>query len=450
AVGNVANLTLPTPGSGNSLGDNKDIIIDSISPRIINVNSTKPDGFYGIGVSINITVTFNETVYVIGTPQLSLETGSADGWAYYIGGDGTDTLIFNYTVALGHDSTDLNYNSSVALILNGGTIMDGVGRDAILTLPILRGAGSLFANRDIMIDGLPPSGTISINDGAFWTNSVDVVLNFSAYDTISGVDEVRFRNANGSWTSWEPAYPTPRSWSLPSIDGNYTVIYQIRDYALNWIELNDTIGLDVTLPSGSILINSSADTNNFWTTSISVSLILSFNDTGPDVDAISGVFLVRYRNEDGTWSPWEDANTTKAWPLSEGDGWSKIVYYQIEDKAGNIAQFNDTINLDTTAPIIIGNLPIGYYWSGQPVISVSVFDLTLDDIWYEVGSYTRSMSNNTEILLDNVIWNSLDNGEFIIYIRAGDDWGHICDAYVITLYKDTLAPSLAVSSPGNN
>ena len=53
-----------------------------------------------------ITVTFSEAVTVTGTPQLTLETGSSDAVVNYYGGT---TLTFNYTVASGHASTDLDY-----------------------------------------------------------------------------------------------------------------------------------------------------------------------------------------------------------------------------------------------------------------------------------------------------------------------------------------------------
>ena len=48
-------------------------------------------------------------VTVSGTPLLTLETGSSDAVVDYTSGSGSNTLNFNYTVASGHVSSDLDY-----------------------------------------------------------------------------------------------------------------------------------------------------------------------------------------------------------------------------------------------------------------------------------------------------------------------------------------------------
>ena len=77
----------------------------------------------------------------------------------YSVGSGTDTLTFNYTVLDGNFSTDLDYTSANALVLNGGSIRDNGGNDAILTLPVPGAIGSLSANKDIVVDGSVPAVT---------------------------------------------------------------------------------------------------------------------------------------------------------------------------------------------------------------------------------------------------------------------------------------------------
>jgi len=151
-AGNGANVTLPTPGSLGSLSDNKDITLETISPTITNVSSSKPDGTYGAGEIINITITFSESVYVTGTPQLTLETGSVDAIIDYTSGSGTNTLVFTYVVASGDISGDLGYESVNALSLNGGSIKDSVGNDAVLMLPTPGTADSLSFNKNLIID----------------------------------------------------------------------------------------------------------------------------------------------------------------------------------------------------------------------------------------------------------------------------------------------------------
>ena len=52
----------------------------------------------------------------------------------YASGSGGTTLTFNYAVASGHASSDLDYASTSALALNSGTINDAAGNAATLTL----------------------------------------------------------------------------------------------------------------------------------------------------------------------------------------------------------------------------------------------------------------------------------------------------------------------------
>ena len=128
--GSPATLTLPSPGATNSLGSNKALVIDGVIPTITNVTSTTNDGTYKSGDVIAITVTFSEVVNVVttnGTPTLTLETGSSDASVNYASGSGSNTLIFNYTIADGQNSSDLDYATTSALALNSGTIKDVAG-----------------------------------------------------------------------------------------------------------------------------------------------------------------------------------------------------------------------------------------------------------------------------------------------------------------------------------
>ncbi|SVC57746.1 uncharacterized protein METZ01_LOCUS310600, partial [marine metagenome] len=166
ASGNAATLTLPTPGATNSLGANKALIIDTTSPTVSTVSSSKNDAAYKVGESIPINVNFDDKVYVTGTPQLTLETGTTDAVVDYSSGSESTTLTFNYTVASTHNSSDLDYTSTSALALNSGTLKDSLGNVATLTLPAPGATGSLGANKAIIIDNLPPTVTLDPADGS--------------------------------------------------------------------------------------------------------------------------------------------------------------------------------------------------------------------------------------------------------------------------------------------
>ena len=172
AVGNDATLTLASPAATNSLGANKDIVIDTVKPTVSSVTSTTDDGSYTEGGTVVVTVTFNEAVTVSGTPQLTLETGDTDAVVDYSSGSGTTILSFNYIVASGHGSSDLGYTSTTALSLNSGTINDSGGNAAVLTLPTPGAANSLSANKAILVDGgKPVVSAVSESPGVFRNTS---------------------------------------------------------------------------------------------------------------------------------------------------------------------------------------------------------------------------------------------------------------------------------------
>ena len=129
---------------------------DKAAPTVSSVTATTANGSYNAGDAIAVTVVFSEVVAVTGTPQLTLETGSSDAVVNYASGSPGTTLTFTYTVAAGNASSDLDYASTSALALNGGTIKDGVGNNATLTLASPAASNSLGANKALVIDGLVP------------------------------------------------------------------------------------------------------------------------------------------------------------------------------------------------------------------------------------------------------------------------------------------------------
>ncbi len=133
--------------------------VDTTPPVVTTVNSSSPNAAYKVGDVISIQVNFSEVVTVTGTPQLTLETGATDRTVNYASGTGSNSLTFTYTVQAGDTSADLDYRSTTALSLNGGTIADAAGNNAVLTLAAPGAANSLGANQAIVVDGVAPRGT---------------------------------------------------------------------------------------------------------------------------------------------------------------------------------------------------------------------------------------------------------------------------------------------------
>jgi hypothetical protein len=152
---------------------------------INDVTSPASNGTYTIAAAIPIELVFSDPVLVTGTPALALNSG---GIATYTGGSGSNRLTLTYSVAAGQDSADLDYSATTALSLNGGTVRDTAGNDAALALPPVGGAGSLGANKNIVIDTRPSTtwdATWSVA-GANYTNG-----NLSVSGNSAGTKNIR-------------------------------------------------------------------------------------------------------------------------------------------------------------------------------------------------------------------------------------------------------------------
>lgn len=157
------NLSLNLKSSGTGISDlagnaivagrtgDEPYILDHTGPTITNVSASAANGTYAVGALIPVTLTLSEPAYVTGTPQLTLKTGAINRVVNYTSGSGSNVLSFHYTVQAGDSSTDLDYLSSTALALNGGSIKDQLGNMATLTLPMPGTAGSLGSNKAIVI-----------------------------------------------------------------------------------------------------------------------------------------------------------------------------------------------------------------------------------------------------------------------------------------------------------
>ena len=140
---------------------------DTTQPTVTGVSSTLANDSYKASQVVPVTVTFSEVVSVTGTPRLTLATGTPPTTAVdYSSGSDTNTLTFNYTVAAGNTSPDLDYVGTGSLTLNGGTIRDAVTNYATLTLAAPGAAGSLGANKNIVIDTTTPAiSSVTVSSG---------------------------------------------------------------------------------------------------------------------------------------------------------------------------------------------------------------------------------------------------------------------------------------------
>ena len=101
----------------------------------------------------------------------------------------------------------------------------------------------------IKLDKTSPTGSLTINSNAPYTNSTSVTLTLTATDATSDIAEMRFSNDNITYTDWQ-VYTASKLWNLQDADGAKTVYVQFRDHAgLFSPAYLDTIVLDTTTPN---------------------------------------------------------------------------------------------------------------------------------------------------------------------------------------------------------
>ena len=100
----------------------------------------------------------------------------------------------------------------------------------------------------IILDTAPPTGSLSINNGAAYATSTSVTLTVTFTDAMSGVSQVRFSN-DGVWDTeqWENPVAN-RAWTLTTGEGTKTVYLQLKDNAGLISTYSKSIILDTTPP----------------------------------------------------------------------------------------------------------------------------------------------------------------------------------------------------------
>ncbi|EJL21040.1 Ig-like domain-containing protein [Brevibacillus sp. BC25] len=281
----------------------------------------------------------------------------------------------------------ITFNEGTAL-LNGNPFTSGsvVSAEGSYELVVTDEAQNRTTIR-FTLDKTPPTGTLSIDNGAEFAKTEDVTLQLTASGNPDDI-EMAISNADDNSGTWE-RFTATKAWKLAdgSTNGTKTVYVKLRDKAGNVIKLSDTIELDVVVPTGSITINNGDN----YTKSRDVTLAITANDS-------TSVVQIRFANGDNDWSDWEAVTATKAWQLKSGDG-TKTVEMQITDRAGHITTVSDTIELDADAPVVTGVEDKGIY-KDDVTITFNEGTATLNSAPFTSGDRVTSEGMHELLVVD--------------------------------------------------
>lgn len=430
-TGSDAILSLGTPGLGGSLGANKNFYVDTVAPTVTNVTSTTANGSYSVGSTFAIQVVFQEPVIVTGVPRLSLNVSGK--YATYSHGSGSATLNFLYTVGANDQSSDLDYASTAALELNGGTIKDQAGNDAVLSLASPGSPTSLGHNKAIVIDAVPPvpptiTGLVSGN------------YNTAQSFTLTGIET----GATAHYT-----LDGGNTWNVYSVmvnlstNGTYIIQSRQTDIAGNTSAVSSSVtvvidglafvvsNVDSLTPSGSYKAGQNVDITIQFTKNAFVTgtPYLSLNITSATATYLSGsgsnILTFRYTIGSGHNSPDLDYLSTTALNLNGGTikdslGLDANLTLPAPASTGSLG-FNKNIVVDTLAPTVnsVSSATTAGHYNENKNINVVV---SFTEPVIVTGSPVLRMNTSSSVRNATYAYGSNTNQLVFTYlVQAGDN-----------------------------
>ena len=386
----------------NTASASRSVFIENASASLEMVGSLNDDGSYKAGDVIQITLEFNKYVTFSGSnPSLTLNN---DKTAAYASGNGSATIVFNYTVESGDDKDKLGVK---ALNQDGVTWKDTASSTEFsVTLPG-ETTKTLEGTRNICIDTTAP--TISsvkaiTSSGSYKAgSSIILMLEFSESVTIENVDNLKlvFTHTNSSSTKATTTsamasgskyvlftydvYDGENSSNLTLDSISYTNV-TVTDDAGNAISawtlpntsFTNTIVIDTTAPAAPAL-------SCGWETSSIVFTETSFTVSGEENATIE------YTTDGG--SSW---NTYKEEVTLSNNGTYTVSARQT-DKAGNISYESTptqvTVDNGDLLTKITASTVNGSYTVGKEIVGKIVFrrEVTLP----QGATVTLNVANGT-------------------------------------------------------
>ena len=217
--------------------------IDTTAPAITNIAETPSSGDLDAGKTVSFALSTSEPVTVSGTPELALNDG---GTALYNAGASTaTTLVFTYTIAAGQNVAAL---AATSLSLNGGSILDGAGNAANLSLTGLAQSGP-------QVDTTAPTvKSVTANPATADLGAGKVVLltvTFSEAVTVSGGTPVLTLNDGATASYQSGSGSTALTFAYTVRPGDNTPDLTVTGLSLGGASIQDGAGNNAVL-SGAV------------------------------------------------------------------------------------------------------------------------------------------------------------------------------------------------------
>ena len=342
------------------------------------------------------------------------------------------------------DGGTTNYTGASSGTINS-TAWSNAPQDSVtITFYVNDSAGNWdSASVGINKDSIDPSiDSIDSPSSGAWFNSTSP--SYSLTITEANLDLIWYTLDGGTtnYTGTSSGTINSTAWSNAPQDA-VTITFYVNDSAGNVNSAQVVVNKDVLDPTVSITSPIGGEYFDATAPSFTVEIADDNLDTmwyTIDGGATNIIFTVNGTIDQNNWT-------------ALAEGFVTIIFYA-NDSAGNVNSAQVVVDKDTSNPILVLNTPVNNtYWNTPPPINITVYEPNLDFLTYTVIidaiPYIYSLNNNTEVFLNPLNWSSLPQGEFLVSITSYDNLGHHSELR-ITLYKDTVAPSVTINSPANN
>ncbi len=297
---------------------------------------------------------------------------------------------------------------------------------------------SEISSANITLDTTPPSGGISINDGAKVTNDQGGIVKLSiTFDgeaagmQISNVPD--FTDAK-----LQPLLNTISAWPLSEGDGPKTVFLRLQDKAGNFSKVyTANILLDRHSPTEIEMIINNGDE---WVRNKNNKVALSFRAQGVVQMMVSN----KSDFSDAEWIPYK---TVIPWTLESGEG-ERTVYAKFKDPAGNVSEIiSGKVISDYNPPVIkkfVINNDNAYCNDPQKKVNIliDVEGATMMAISNASIGDTSMARTLWEPYQSNKDWTlEGEDGIKTVYSRFKDEAGNVTPEYFDKIFLDRVPPA---------
>jgi len=410
---------------------------------ITNVTSTLASGVYTNPKVIDIEVNFAENVFVTGVPQIALNSG---GTASYVSGSGTPTLTFNYTVQPGDSSAKLDYVDASSLTLNGGTIKDINTNNVDLKLDVPGADGSLSANKNIIIDTVLPTITITAPTKLFNNTITDTTFQINDNIGVNSSDvSVDASNTVGQSNLVCVQTTSKKVDCTINITGSGNLVIKALDLAGN-VATQTESGYVITTATPIITINAPTKVTNATITNTTIHITDDHGVTTSNV-VVDSSTTITYNNFSCLQT---DANTVDCTINITGSG--NLVIKATDNATNAITQAEngyvidlDFPNITITAPTKLSNATITnttiHVTDGGA--SVSSFNVVLDSL--NTAGVNNFVCTQTSATTVDCTLHITDSGNLVV--KATDVGGNVSTKTESGYVVDIIAPVVAITAP---